>query len=109
MRGRHCVALMRHNIGTCHLHTMHGGTSEGKSCCCVIQVTLVLPSIQRAFGMGGLYLGFGCVAAVSWVVIFFIVPETKGRTLEEIEELLRQTQRRPALGKLSMAEDGEEA
>ena len=60
-------------------------------------MTLVLPSIQTAFGMGGLYLGFGCVAAVAWVVIFFITPETKGKTLEEIEELLRQDRRLPSV------------
>lgn len=58
--------------------------------------------------MGGLYLGFGCVAAVSWIVIYFIVPETKGRTLEEIEELLRQN-RRSRPGELRLAKDGEEA
>lgn len=53
-----------------------------------MQVTLVLPSIQKAFGIGWLYVGFGLMTAVSWVVIYLIVPETKGRTLEEIEAVL---------------------
>lgn len=51
-------------------------------------VTLVLPSIQKVFGIGWLYVGFALMTAVSWVVIFLIVPETKGRTLEEIEAVL---------------------
>ena len=29
--------------------------------CISLQVTLVLPSIQKAFGMGGLYVGFAAV------------------------------------------------
>lgn len=53
-----------------------------------MQVTLVLPSIQKVFGLGGLYVGFGLMCAISWAVIYFIVPETKGRSLEEIEALL---------------------
>jgi hypothetical protein len=53
-----------------------------------MQVTLVLPSVERVFGMGGLYTGFGLVAAIAFVVIYFIVPEIKGKTLEEIEAML---------------------
>lgn len=63
-----------------------------------LQVTLVLPSIQRVFGLGGLYTGFGLVAAIAWIVIFLIVPETKGRTLEEIEALLLY--KKPRLSKM---------
>jgi hypothetical protein len=53
-----------------------------------LQVALVLPSIEKAFGMGWLYTGFAIVAAVAWGVIYCIVVETKGKTLEEIEALL---------------------
>lgn len=36
-------------------------------------------------GAGVLFYAFGVIAVASLVFIFFIVPETKGLTLEEIE------------------------
>ncbi len=52
-----------------------------------MQVSLVLPSVQEAFGPGGTYLAFAGIGVVALATIFAIVPETKGKTLEEIEAL----------------------
>ena len=52
-----------------------------------MQVSLVLPSVQEAFGAGGTYLTFAAIGVVALGTIFTIVPETKGKTLEEIEAL----------------------
>lgn len=41
--------------------------------------------LQALLGAGILFYVFGAVAVVSLVFIYFIVPETKGLTLEEIE------------------------
>ncbi|CAL8468142.1 g7681 [Coccomyxa elongata] len=50
-------------------------------------VSLVLPSVQDAFGPWGTYLAFAAIGVVAVSTIFAIVPETKGKTLEEIEAL----------------------
>ncbi len=52
-----------------------------------LQVSLVLPSVQDAFGPGGTYLAFAAIGVVAVSTILAIVPETKGKTLEEIEAL----------------------
>jgi hypothetical protein len=41
--------------------------------------------LQELLGAGILFCGFGVICVLSLVFIFFIVPETKGLTLEEIE------------------------
>jgi len=48
-------------------------------------VTLALPSVQAAVGTGPTFLAFGCIGCVALATIYSIVPETKGKTLEEIE------------------------
>ena len=53
-----------------------------------MQVAFLLPIFQKLEGPGGLYLGFAGMAALSWVVIYFIVIETKMKTLEEIEAIM---------------------
>ncbi|MCJ1296233.1 hypothetical protein MMC34_007799 [Xylographa carneopallida] len=53
-----------------------------------VQVAFLLPIFQKLEGPGGLYLGFAAMAALSWVVIYFIVIETKMKTLEEIEAIM---------------------
>lgn len=35
----------------------------------------------------GAFIFFGCVTTVAIVYVYFLVPETKGRTLEEMDEL----------------------
>ena len=52
------------------------------------QVAFLLPIFQKLEGPGGLYLGFAGMAALAWVVIYFIVIETKMKTLEEIEAIM---------------------
>ena len=41
--------------------------------------------LQELFGAGILFMGFGVICVLSLLFIYFIVPETKGLTLEEIE------------------------
>ena len=50
-----------------------------------LQVSLALPSLQDNLGPGYTYLLFAGVGVVAVAVIYSLVPETKGKTLEEIE------------------------
>ncbi|KAK3153417.1 hypothetical protein QOZ80_2BG0172300 [Eleusine coracana subsp. coracana] len=51
-------------------------------------VTFAFSPLEDLIGTGLLFSGFGVIAVASLVFIFFIVPETKGLTLEEIEASL---------------------
>jgi SP family xylose:H+ symportor-like MFS transporter len=48
-------------------------------------LTYSFPLINKAFGSSGTFWGYGVVCMLGAVFIFVLVPETKGRTLEEIE------------------------
>eukprot|EP01025_Chloroclados_australasicus_P047820 TRINITY_DN5395_c2_g1_i1.p1 TRINITY_DN5395_c2_g1~~TRINITY_DN5395_c2_g1_i1.p1 ORF type:complete len:594 (-),score=43.00 TRINITY_DN5395_c2_g1_i1:306-2018(-) len=53
-------------------------------------VSLLLPTIQQVFGMASTYFLFGVVGIASVACIYSFVPETKGKTLEEIEAMWSQ-------------------
>jgi hypothetical protein len=53
-------------------------------------VSLVLPSLQTGVGMQGTYALFGVIGAGAVAYIYRNVPETKGKTLEEIEEIWKR-------------------
>jgi SP family xylose:H+ symportor-like MFS transporter len=48
-------------------------------------LTYTFPVINRALGSSGTFLGYGAICMLGAAFIFAFVPETKGRTLEEIE------------------------
>jgi SP family xylose:H+ symportor-like MFS transporter len=48
-------------------------------------LTYTFPLINRVLGSSGTFLGYGTICMVGAIFIFVFVPETKGRTLEEIE------------------------
>lgn len=50
-------------------------------------VSLCIPALQESLGQAGLYAMFAGIGVWALVTINAIVPETKGKTLEEIERL----------------------
>ena len=50
-------------------------------------VSLILPYIQGTLGISNTYYLFSVISVLSVVSIYFIVPETKGKSLEEIEKI----------------------
>ncbi len=57
-------------------------------------VTLTFLSIVHAVGVAGTYWIFAGMSALSWIFIYFLVPETACRTLEEIQEYWRPYRQR---------------
>ena len=54
-------------------------------------VALIFPVLLATFGGAGSFWLFAVLGIVAWIFVYFMVPETKGRTLEEIEADLRGT------------------
>ena len=52
-------------------------------------VSLALPTIQSALGAQATYAAFGVIALAALATIFAVVPETKGKSLEEIERMFK--------------------
>ena len=57
------------------------------SACCCSQVSLALPTLEDKAGLGATYLLFAGIGVLSLISIYLTIPETKGKTLEEIEAL----------------------
>ena len=55
-------------------------------------VTLMFPVLLAALGGATLFWVFAVLGVVAWIFVYFRVPETKGRSLEEIEASFRGTQ-----------------
>jgi len=51
-------------------------------------LTFTFPAIKENLGWANNFWLYGLICAVGFVVIWFILPETKGKTLEEIELLV---------------------
>ncbi|KAM7279716.1 hypothetical protein ACFE04_006850 [Oxalis oulophora] len=50
-------------------------------------VSMTFLSLYKAITIGGAFLLYGCVAVIAWIFFFSMLPETKGKKLEEVEEL----------------------
>jgi sugar porter (SP) family MFS transporter len=57
-------------------------------------VTLIFPTELAAWGPAGTFLGYGLLAAAGLLFVVMLAPETKGKTLEELEGLLTRPKQR---------------
>jgi MFS transporter, SP family, xylose:H+ symportor len=49
-------------------------------------LTYTFPFLNRAFGAAGIFLVYGSICFLGCIFVYWFVPETRGRTLEQIEE-----------------------
>ena len=54
---------------------------------CSFLVTLFFDDMTMAMGQAGLFVFYGAICILGTGFVFTMVPETRGKTLEEIEEL----------------------
>lgn len=50
-------------------------------------VSMSFISIYKAITIGGSFFMFAGISIVAWLFFFFLMPETKGRSLEEMEKI----------------------
>ncbi|KAM0937697.1 putative major facilitator, sugar transporter, major facilitator superfamily [Dioscorea sansibarensis] len=67
--------------------------AQGASLCVAVNrvtsgvITMTFISLYKAISIGGSFFLYAGIAAVAWVFFYTLLPETRGRTLEDTEEL----------------------
>ena len=56
-----------------------------------------VPALVSGLGIHGAFLLYSCCCLVNIVICFFVMPETKGLTLEEIEDSYKKRERKVSL------------
>jgi len=59
-------------------------------------VTFIFPWELSHLGSAGTFLGYGLMAAAAVIFVLLFIPETKGKTLEELEGMLMRKEKVPA-------------
>ncbi|KAM0975483.1 hypothetical protein ACFX13_018795 [Malus domestica] len=69
------------------------GTSIGVAVNRLMNATVSMSfiSIYKAITIGGAFFMFAGIAVLAWIFFFFFLPETKGRSLEEMELVFSKT------------------
>jgi SP family sugar porter-like MFS transporter len=53
-------------------------------------LVLTFPLLNQAFGPSGTFWIYGIICIAGFVYIYRVLPETKGKSLEEIEQQLKK-------------------
>ncbi|XP_010527602.1 PREDICTED: polyol transporter 5-like [Tarenaya hassleriana] len=67
--------------------------AQGLSICVIVNrvtsgvITMTFLSLSKAITIGGAFFLFGGIAIAAWVFFYTFLPETKGKMLEEMDEL----------------------
>lgn len=64
-----------------------GPVSSSFNLLCTFTVVRSFPDMEVALGQHGVFWFFTCCTLVGILFIYFLLPETKGKTLEDIEKL----------------------
>ena len=56
-----------------------------------------VPALVSGLGIHGAFLLYSCCCLANIVICFFVMPETKGLTLEEIEDSYKKRERRVSI------------
>lgn len=75
--------------------TLLGGISSSFHLFCTFVMVRFFPDMLRAMGKGGTFYFFSGCTLLSAIFVYFLLPETKGKTLEELEQLFRSNNIEP--------------
>lgn len=67
-------------------------------------ISMSFLSLSKAITIGGAFYLFAAIASISWVFFYKMLPETQGRTLEEIQGLFGNLNWKRELEKIKMQE-----
>jgi len=81
--------LLISEIYPLRIRGLAGGTAAGANWAFNFLVSLTFLSLIQAIGPGNAFWLYGALAVASWIFSYCLVPETKGRTLEQIEAVWR--------------------
>ncbi len=84
--------LMISEIYPLKIRGLAQGTAAGTNWSFNLLVSITFLSLLQAMGATWTFWLYGVLAIAAWFFSYFLVPETKGRTLEEIEEGWRARQ-----------------
>lgn len=57
---------------------------------CFFVVVKTFGEMSEAVGVFGVFMFYGCIALIGTIVLYFIMPETRNKTLQQIEESFSQ-------------------
>lgn len=78
--------VMSGEVFPARLRGVGGGTTNALAFFFLFSVVKTAPALLRTLTPAGAFGAYGCVALVGSVFLYAFLPETKNRTLEEIEE-----------------------
>lgn len=59
---------------------------------CSLSVTLMFPMLNQLFGFSYSFFGFSFISFVALIFVYSVVPETKGKSFQEIQRMISKTQ-----------------
>ncbi|CAI8616975.1 unnamed protein product [Vicia faba] len=62
-------------------------------------ISMTFLSLQKAITIGGAFFLFGGIATIAWIFFYIMLPETQGKTLEEMGESFGKIWAKPKNGK----------
>ncbi|PIN24145.1 putative transporter (major facilitator superfamily) [Handroanthus impetiginosus] len=96
--------IMFFNVGLCPVCWVYSSEifpmklrAAGASVCVAVNrvmnatISMSFLSLSAAITIGGAFYLFAAVAVLAWCFVYFCLPETKGRRLEEMEELFSKS------------------
>ncbi|KAI9113509.1 hypothetical protein K1719_015436 [Acacia pycnantha] len=82
-----CTWVYSAEVWPIHLRAQGSGIAVAINRLMNASISMTFISIYTAITIGGTFFLFGGIAVIAWVFFYYLCPETKGKSLEEIQML----------------------